>query len=605
MGFWLVIGLLVFRIYYLQIMRGDHFGDLSENNRVRRIRLAAPRGRVFDRDGQALVINRPSFDISLMLEDIEDPGAVLKMLSELTGVSPEELNASLEKQKRTTRRFQPKVVIGDVSRDVLARVRARTHELPGVIVEVSARRFYPNDAEASQVFGYSREITTQELTSRKSRGYVGGDEIGKTGLERQWEQTLRGVAGTTLVEVDAVGQHRGEYGRVEPSPGHDLTLTLDTSLQGIAHHVLQPMRGAIVAIDPRNGDVLALASEPALDANIFSGAITSETWEQITADPTLPLNNRSISAAYPPGSTFKLFMAAAGLHSGLITGNTHLPCPGYFYFAGRPWRCHRRSGHGDIGLEEAVALSCNAYFFRLGHLMEIDEIHHYGSAFGFGALTGIRLPGEVSGVMPSRDWKRGITGEKWYPGDTLPVSVGQGYLTVTPLQLAVAVSALVNGGKVYEPRVVQKITAPVTGEVWENYTELKSEVFVDDGYLKQVKKIGVAVTEHKRGTGKRARIEGISIGGKTGTAQVSSLETGNTTEELQDHAWFVSYAPAEEPEIVVVVFVENAGVGGGVAAAPRARAVLEAYFRKSGRLVLDPEQEGSRQLEGGGNVEAG
>lgn len=585
--FLIVLSLLGTRVYYLQIFAGARFHDLSENNRTRRIRLAAPRGVLFDREKRELVSNRPSYDISLMLEDIEDLDAVLKKLSEISGETVEVLKARIEREKRIKRRFEPKVLLADVSRGVLARIIARAKETPGVIVQVAPERAYPYNEVATQVFGYARAITADELKANRGKGYLGSDVIGKTGIEKQWEDVLRGEHGTELVEVDAMGAYRGSTARVEPVAGKDLLLTLDLDLQRVAQASLAGAKGTIVALNPQTGDVLAMASSPALDGNLLTGAISAETWGEITGNKELPMSNRSISAAYPPGSTFKLYMAVGGMARGLINHTSTMPCPGYFYFAGRQYHCHKKGGHGTISLQDALTLSCNAYFFRLGNLMEIDEISTVGSEFGFGQTTGINLAGERAGVMPSREWKRRTVGERWYPGDTLPVSVGQGYLIVTPLQQAVALSALVNGGRVLMPRLVSESVNPLTGEVTSYPAELKRTVTIDPVYLDAVRELAVSIVGHPRGTGKRAKIEGINIGGKTGTAQVSSLETGNTTHALRDHAWFVSYAPVEAPEIVVVAFVENAGVGGGVAAAPRARAVLEEYFIKTGRLPAD------------------
>ncbi len=548
-------GALVVRLWYLQCVYGGYFRDLSENNRIRTIRTVPPRGTIYDRNEQVLVRNRPAFDVALILEDVPNIPETLENLAEITGRDVAQLKRQLQTPGKS-RHFEPRIVMSDVSRDELAKVKVNSFRLPGVIINTVPARAYPGKTLAAQTLGYAREISKNQLEALQGKGgYKTGDLIGQSGIERQYEEFLRGRNGFVQVEVDARGHRRGELGIVDDKMGNDLFLTLDAEMQRTAEEALGARRGAVVAIDPRTGEVLTLASTPSFDANIFSGKINAEEWEQVTGDKNKPLTNRAISSKYPPGSTFKLFMAMAGLADHKVNTQTEIFCPGYFTLGGRPYRCHKHSGHGSVSMQRAITVSCNAYFYQLGQLLNIDGIHKYVGMFGFGGLTGIELPGEDPGILPSEEWKRENRGDRWYPGDTIPVSIGQGYMNVTPIQMAVATAALANGGTVFKPFLVKKIVDHATGQTLEMHPQVNQNVQIDPNIFESIRTFSIGVVNDPHGTGKRAALPGITVAGKTGTAQTGALGKESLGERFKDHAWFISYAPAEDRKIAMAVRV--------------------------------------------------
>lgn len=573
---WLAFGLLISRLWYLQVIRGEYFRNLSENNRTRTIRTVAPRGYIYDRDGKVLVRNRPSFNIALMLEDTPNVSETLKRLAFISGRDISELEKNFTSDKKR-RHFEPQVVLQDVSREELARIKANTYQLPGVIVEVVPTRILPNGILAAQLLGYVREISREQLEKMQDKQYLRGDKVGQAGLEQQYESILRGRSGFVRVEVDASGNRRGELGIVDDVPGSDLYLSLDTDLQRVAEASLGDNHGAVVAIDPLNGEVLALASSPSYDPNTFSGRMTSEEWKAVSENRANPLRNRAISDVYPPGSTFKLISASAALAEKVISETSGITCPGYFLL-GRRWHCHKHSGHGTVSIRDAVMQSCNVFFYNVGQMLGVERLSEYSMLFGLGAVTGIDVPGEASGLVPTPSWKKEKIGERWYPGDTIPFSIGQGYLSATPLQMAVAASVIANGGTVYQPHLLRRSVNHETGD--ESVLALKEarKIDISENVWRKVRSFAVDVVSGERGTGKRAAIEGIVIGGKTGTAQAGAVGQG-----LEDHAWFISFAPADAPRIAMAILVEHGGHG-GVTAAPISKAVMEVYFRKIGLL---------------------
>lgn len=595
---YIVICIVAVRLWFLQCLRGAYFRDLSENNRKRTVRAIAPRGDIYDREGRILVRNRPSFNVALMLEDVPDKSDTIAKIASYTGRSVEELTKRLE--HRTTRPFEPLVVLPDVSREELARIRVHTYDLPGVIVDVLPARDYVHGNLAVQLFGYAREINKTQLDALNSstvgRVYAPGDIIGQSGLEKVWEPQLGGENGAVLVEVDAHGNRKRELGIQDPRPGMDLHTTIDLDLQTIAEQALDNRRGAVVALDPNSGEVLVLASSPTYDANILSGALDAGDWKTISESRDKPLMNRALASTYAPGSTIKLAYTAAALAEKKLTENTELNCPGYYMFAGRPYHCHKHSGHGVVNLRKAVTMSCNVFFYQVGQMLGIDLINKYLTMFGFGQKTGIDLLGEESGTAPSESWKKKVFGEKWYPGDTLPVSIGQGYLIATPVQLAQMASIVANGGVVYRPFVVKQIVDPNTGEESSFESHEVRQLPINKEVFEKVRSFASDVVNTEQGTGKKAALPGIIVGGKTGTAQVRALGTGTGHGEDQDHAWFVCFAPADKPMIAMAVLVENAGHG-GVAAAPIAHEVLQAFFRKKGMLPPEEVPDGAKPEE--------
>lgn len=589
-----VLCLLGVRLWYLQVLNGANFRNLSENNRTRAVRTAPPRGMFFDAEDRIIVTNRAAFDVALMLEDVPDVEQTIALLSEITGRDAENLKARMSGSRRSFP-FEPRVLMSDVTLEELAKVKVNTYRLPGVVVRVTPRRSYPYQSMAAQLFGYAREISREQLESGRYVGYRPGDMVGQSGVERSYEKAIQGKSGYVRLEVDARGNRRGELGIVEAQAGSDIYLTLDLDLQLAAERALGERRGAVVAVNPKNGDILAMASSPSFDVNILSGDLRADEWTAIAGNPEHPLSNRAIASAYPPGSTFKLFMGVAGLAEKKISASTTVNCPGFYYFGGRRYRCHKPEGHGAVDLKKAIRVSCNVFFYHLGNLLGVEAIHDYATRFGLGNPTGVDLVGERGGVIPSNKWKLQHIGERWYPGETLSVAVGQGFVSATPIQMALATAALVNGGKVYKPRFIRKVhLSGEEGAPSELPIAPPSEVGVSQEILALVQEAAVSVVNEAGGTGSRTKLDGVLVGGKTGTAQVAALGTGSKSELLKDHAWFIAFGPAEDPTIAMAVIVENSGEGGGVAAAPVAKQVFEAHFRKRGLL---PEAN-TEQVEG-------
>lgn len=594
-----VLSLLIVRLYYLQGIYGTYFRDLSENNRIRTVRTAPPRGTIYDREGRLLVGNRPAFNISIITEDVPNLEKTLLDIAEISGRNLEQLKKQFAVQ-RGRHRFEPKIVIADASREEVARVKANTYRLPGVIVDVVPTRFYPGGDLAAQVFGYSREISKEQLETMAD--YRRGDVIGQTGLEKSFESELRGKAGLRQVEVDARGNRRGELGIIQDLPGKDLIITIDQDVQRAAQDAFAGRKGALAALDPNSGEVIALVSSPSFDANLLSGSVNLEDWQKIVTDKTLPLRLRPIDSTYPVGSTFKVITTVAGLAEKKITTDTVLECPGYYMFAGRPWRCHKKSGHGPLSVKRALGVSCNAFYFALGNMLGIELIEKYARGLGLGVPTGIELPGEVGGIVPSDEWKRKRYGVRWFPGDTLPVAIGQGYVVATPLQMAVMMATVANGGTVYRPQIVRKVIDRLENREIEFPPTVIRQAVAESRIFELTRELAAGVVNEPGSTGRAAKFDEFRVGGKTGTAQVAGLGKERLAEHLNDHAWFVAFAPVESPQIALAIIVENGGHGGATAA-PISHKVMEVFFRKRGLLkdpAAPPEPPAEETTEGVG-----
>jgi penicillin-binding protein 2 len=586
------------RLWYLQILKGPYFRDKSENNRLQTIFIPPPRGEILDRNGEVLVNNRPSFNIELVPEDTPDIRATLQELSRVVGADEEELEKRLKAQARR-RKFEPKLLLKDVSREKVAQVSSALHKLPGVIVTVVPARQYLYGDLAAHILGYIREITQKQLESPRYPGYILGDLIGQYGIEARWERYLQGSRGRKRVIVNAVGTRVGELSYDREVSGGTLALTIDRFVQKAADEALGEQRGAVVAIDPRNGEIRALSSSERFDPNVFIGELSSSDWQQIIAGRRL--HNRAVQGIYPPGSTFKIFTAIAALSEGVISPTDTIHCPGYYSFAGRRYGCWKKTGHGSVNLRRSIVESCDTYYYVVGQRLGVDRIHKYATMFGLGDKTGIDLIDENPGIIPSTAWKRRAhrkpEDKKWYPGETLSVAIGQGAVSVTPLQLASAYAAVVNGGIRYEPRLVSRVVA-ADGRVIVDKSESVQvgQADIKPDVLKIVKEGLYGVVNSPGGTAGRAKLTpelNITVGGKTGTAQVAALHFG-TKGKLNDHAWFAGYADTENPELVVVALVENGGHGGSVAA-PVVQQVMETYFRytqKKDSLVTGQGEEG-------------
>ncbi|MGH7772509.1 MAG: penicillin-binding protein 2 [Candidatus Binatia bacterium] len=577
----IVFLLLIGRLGFLQILQGERFTYLSENNRIRLNKIPGTRGMVFDRKGQLLIDSRPSFDLLFVPEDATEPEVTLRHLARFLG-RDEEMFIELFDKKKTRPPFEEIVLGRDIDWRSVVAVETHQLDLPGVTLRIRPRRSYLNNSMAAHLLGYLGEIGPRQLKAYKEKGYGMGDEMGQFGLERRWEEFLRGRSGGQQVEVDALGRRVRVLHEVEDVPGHSVYLTLDRDLQETAYQALVGKEGAIVALDVNGGAILALVSTPAFDPNVFARGITHEEWRALTRDRMNPLNNRAIQGQYPPASTFKIVVAIAALEEGLIRPETSIFDPGFYTVGNRTFRDWKKGGHGWVDLHKAIVESCDVYFYQLGQRLGIDRMAHYARLLGFGEKTGIGLDDEKSGLIPDTAWKKKRFGQPWFPGETPSAAIGQGYVNVTPLQMANLMAAVANGGTLYRPWFVRKVESLDGTLIREYGPEIIRSMPLKESTLEHVRSALSAVVNSGAGTGGRARSNLVEIAGKTGTAQVAEMRGGFVKSEqlpylIRDHAWFVAYAPADKPEIAVAVLVEHGGRGGAVAA-PIAKRVIEKYF---------------------------
>lgn len=572
-----VVLLLGARLWTLQVLRGEEMAALSENNRIRLRREPATRGRVVDRHGVVVIDSQASFDAVLVPEDAPDLPSVVETLAQFLDQSAADTQAILDRAAGRPA-FQEVLVKRNLTYDEVAAVETHQIELSGVSLRVTPSRIYPHGPTLAHVLGYVGEVTPDDVV--KDPHYRSGDVIGKAGLEKVWETDLRGVEGGQQVEVDALGRELRMLDEAEAVPGHTLVLSIDLALQHAAEHALGDKVGAVVALDPRNGDVLAMASEPSFDPNAFTGGIKPALWRELNENERHPLNARATQGQYPPGSTFKIIVAAAALEEGLINPFTRIHCPGYLRYGNHTFRCWRHGGHGSVNVHDALVGSCDVFFYQLGARLGIDTLARYAREFGLGAPTGIEIGNERGGLMPDTAWKKRRYQQPWHKGETLSVAIGQGAVTATPLQMATAVATIATGRR-YQPRLVQRIQALDGSVVREIAPRMLTELPVRETVLKQVQE--ALVDTVSRGTGNKARLKDILVGGKTGTSQVvtigrTRLKAHQMKWNQRDHAWFVAFAPAEEPTIAIATLVEHADGGGGAIAAPITKEVLQAYF---------------------------
>ncbi|HHW54795.1 MAG: penicillin-binding protein 2 [bacterium] len=603
-GIFLIFALLVVRLGYLQLVQGEEYEKLAAGNRIRLLPLEAPRGEFLDRNGRVLVANRLAPTISVVpmdLEEQEDPQAVLERLGELLGYDVVQSyydTIAKKKARQEFRLYEPIRVATDVDIEVLTVIEEHLMELPGVVIEEQPVREYVLGDIGSHIFGYVREISREELDAWRDLGYRMGDLVGKTGLERVFDQTLRGEKGNRRVEVDAVGHPIRDQGKKAPVQGNSLQLTIDSRIQLAATQALRksmeelrtrahnPMpnakAGAAVVLDVNSGAVLAMVSEPGFDPNIFvKENISEEEWQELN-DPVLkPQLNRVLRGEYPSGSTFKMITAIAGLEKGVIKPEDTIRCTG-FYWRVEPKRCWNwnRGGHGPVSLKRAIAQSCNVYFYDLGYRTGIDTLTEYAAMFGLGKPTGIELhPGEKGGFLATSQWRLEHFGEPWQPGETLSAAIGQGFSTYTPLQMANYVAMIANGGIRYRPYLVQKIISP-SGEVLEVIEpEIMGRANVSPETFAAVREGMRAVTEPGGTAYSHFADFPIPVAGKTGTAE---------NPQGEDHGWFVGFAPADDPQVALAVLVEQGGGGSG-AAAPVAREIFAAIFLAPGEDPVSTE----------------
>jgi len=471
----------------------------------------------------------------------------------------------------------------DIGWNNLARIESRRFELPGISIEAVPTRDYLYANLASHLIGYLGEINGQELEERKDEGYQPGDQVGKLNLEKLYEKYLRGEKGYRYLEVDVNGFEQKKLEAQDSMAGNDLQLTVDIDLQQAAEKAMADKAGAVVAMEVNTGRILAMASAPPLTLTDFIGGISQEAWKKLLDNPKNPLINKAVQGQYPPGSTYKIVTAMAGLSDGVITGNSILYCNGSLHFGNRNYGCWKRSGHGPVNLQKALTESCDVYFYIVGQRLGVDRLSYYADKFGLGKKTGLEIEQEKSGLVPTSEWKRRKRGEPWQEGETLSVAIGQGFNLVTPLQACRMIAATANGGVIYQPQYIERIQN-ADGKIIKQFSPIVEDRLKDKhGYLALIRKGLVAVVNEKHGTGGAARLKEITVAGKTGTAQVVHLRNMPSDSDdpryykYRDHAWFVCYAPAEDPQIAIAVLVEHGGHGGS-AAGPIAKAVLARYF---------------------------
>jgi penicillin-binding protein 2 len=567
-----MIGVLLLGFWKLQVIDADKYGSMAERNRVRYIPVIAPRGRMLDRDGRVLVDNRPAFSV-LLLRD--DPALVEKYLpgiSDGLGIPLDDLQDQLANTKNLPK-FQPIIIKPDASRADIDFIESHRSDISVLeMISVSRRRYLPGGFLAHAA-GYVGEVSEQQIEASNGK-LRPGDFAGKTGLEHQYNDLLQGTDGMRRVVVNSVGKEVERLATQEAIPGKQIQLTIDYDLQQIAEQSLGPRPGAAVALDPRTGEVLAMVSHPALDPNDFAVRISGEDWKNLNEDPQKPLLNRAIQAQLAPGSVFKIVTATAMLEDKNPPENFTTFCPGYATFYGRQFKCYiyGKGSHGVAGLHKAILESCDIFFYNVGMRLGIDRLSYYGSKLGLGHKTGIDLPSEEPGLMPSAEWAERVYHRKWYAGETISVAIGQGAVIATPLQLARMISGIAMGGVFKQPHLLKD--APNVGEERFALSEPTVEKITDAMY---------GVVNEDGGTARNVRLPGIEVSGKSGTAQVigyATREKFGKQKKFEDNAWFVGYAPRRNPEIVVAVLVQESGKHGGEAAGPVVKDVIKAYYDK-------------------------
>lgn len=585
----LVLGFYLISFWYLQVVEGDRYAALAEENRIRRVKVRAPRGAILDRHGAILARNRISFSIHLDREAVRDLDATFAALSGLLRTGEAEIRDRFSHADTRLTGQGEVAVAEDVPLAAVAWVEAHRAEYPGLTIQVDNLRHYEGGATGAHLLGYVGEVSSAELESADADGATRGDIVGKSGLERLLDADLRGINGYRQVIVNYVGREVGGLAGGEPArPGRNVRTSVDSGLQRAVDLAFGPEKGAAVFMDPWTGEVLALASRPGFDPNLFARRFTRSLWRSLVADPRHPLQNRAVQSGYSPGSTFKLIEAVAALDTGVITPYTRFHCGGEATFHGRKFRCHKREGHGSVDLHQAIVKSCNIYFYNVADRLGIDRITEYAARFGLGSRSGLPVEGESPGFIPGAEWRR-RTGRTWYPSETISVGIGQGPLLVTPLQQAIVASTLATDGR--RPRPSFRHAPEEEADHAQASAGGRSGQPIAPGHLDVVRRSMWGVV-HEGGTGVNARMDGYDVCGKTGTAQVvaASADVKNKEElpkELRDHSWFVGFAPLEHPEVAFAIIVENGGHG-SEAAAPLARRALEAFF---GHRPVRPESD--------------
>ncbi|WP_432734630.1 penicillin-binding protein 2 [Maridesulfovibrio sp. FT414] len=567
----LLFCIFALRFWYLQIHKGEYFSEQARNNQLRQDSLYAPRGLIRDRSGKLLAVNEPAYALGIVREDCKDLEGTLRTVSEWTGVELESIRKIFKKSRRRVKPFEPLILVPNLTFEQVAVIEANALHWPGLEVVVRPRRKYIQGPLLSHVLGYVAEVDEDEL--EKDSGLDVGDYVGKQGLEFVLEKRFRGVKGRRQGEVDATGRRLKERVLTPPVAGEDIDLSIDLDLQELGGKLLEGQSGAVLVMDPDNGQILAFVSSPSYDNNAFTAGLSKKQWLALRDDPRTPLQNRVIQSVYPPGSVFKMTVAGAGLHYGMITPEDTVYCPGYTTLGKYTFRCWKKGGHGETNLEKSLVESCDVYYYKLGMKLGVDKLSEFARQAGYGEVTGIALPHEKSGLIPTRQWKKKRFGDIWHPGENLNFSIGQGYTLVTPLQVARSISAIINGGRLLRPQLI-------AGEPAEEQGLLP----LTDAQREILRSAMIKTVEGDHGTARRLRMKGVTIGGKTGTAQVVKL-----TDELKkmkdedipykyrDHAWMASFAEKGAKRYVVVCMVEH-GLHGGSGAGPVVKAIYDYIF---------------------------
>jgi penicillin-binding protein 2 len=585
---------LIARLLYLQVIDGQALRRMSETNSIRLRSVDAPRGLIYDRNGRLMADNRPSYDLSITVKDARPLKQTIAKLSRYTGIDQRQLWENLKKAKGTPG-YKPVLLKSDIGRNTLAAVEVHRWDLPGVVVNVSPRRDYIFSPSAAHILGYMGEISVDELKKKRYRDCRPGDFVGKYGIEHTRGAWLRGKRGGQQVQVNATGQVVRVLSTVDATPGNNIVLTIDESLQQRAEQLLGGRAGAVVAVDPYTGQVLAMASGPSFDQNAFVSGLSHNAWNALVSDPQRPLENKAIQGEYPPGSTFKIIVASAALQEGIVDAKTIEFCPGYFKLGNRVFHGWKRWGHGKVDILKAISQSCDVYFYKVGLELGVDRIAWYARAFGLGEPTGIDLDHEAAGLIPTAAWKKKRTGVPWQKGETLSVAIGQGFDLVTPLQMAMVVAAVGNGGTRYRPHIVKSIRTADGKRLYTSAPEVVGRLPVSQKNLDIVREGMYLAVNSRHGTAWRSRLKGVGMCGKTGTAQVVGLHKyaakgkgkgKGEPERFKDHAWFVAFAPREHPRIAVAVIIEH-GEHGASTAAPVASALIR-YYLSGGKSDKGP-----------------
>jgi len=601
-GAFVMFSLLLSRLWYLQVIDTDNLLDQSESNRLRFVPVAAPRGAILDRNGKVLVSNTPSFSVAVIPKDVKDREQLVNNLSRYLKLDRKDIEEKWDKGQGRAK-YYPLVVASGISRDQMEFLEENRLALSGVNIEMKPVRAYPNGQLASHLLGYLGEISEDELGAERYKEYNAGDYTGKSGIEKSWESFLHGTDGGRQIEVDARGRFLRTVDETNSNVGNSVVLTIDLALQKVAEDSFGDKAGAAVVLDVNSGEVLAFASNPGFDPALFTGRLPPDKWKEYLDDQRHPLENKALKGMYPPGSTFKIITALAGLEEGLVDAHTGVECPGYYKFGNSTFKCWDKKGHGHVELKKALRESCDVYFYKLAERLGVNRIAKYAKLFGLGAPLGIGLDNEKGGVIPNEDWKLKRYGKKWFQGETLSVGIGQGYVLTTPVQLASMIATVANEGTVYQPHLVKRIVDS-DGKVLKEFppqvsgrTGIKPESYrlVKDGLF--------AVVNEPHGTGAMARLSEVKVAGKTGSAQVVKLRDskGQVPYQFRDHALFVAFAPYEKPEIAIAVIVEHAEHGGS-AAAPIAGKLFRAYFEGKG-VIKKPVAK--RQSGDDGGAEEG